>query len=109
MGGQACAQLIIDGSEALAAIDHYLAAGLPADVTLLKHRIEASCQLIGYESVYLKLESIDIPDSLTDPIDHFHQHIANHLLTMTPDQIRIATEKIGKLNRDLATFASGAT
>lgn len=104
MGGSACASLILDGNDALAAIDFYGLQSNPADVFLLKHRIEASCQLVGYESVYLQHEGTVLPETLTEPIDYFHKHIAAHLLTMTLEEIQHATVKIGKLNDAVKDF-----
>lgn len=103
MGGKPCAEIIINGGYAQAAVARYDASGLPikADTTDLLAAIENSCELTSFASMYLGFDHEELPDTVTLPINQFHKHLIANIMTMTPAEIGQAADRLKHLNEAL--------
>jgi hypothetical protein len=104
MGGGPCV-VIIEGQEALAAVDRYDADRTihpKADTAQLRHQIEASCTLSYYLSLYAAAESEEVKQSDFAPVIEFHKRVAAGLRSMTATEIEAAGRELKAVNLALA-------
>lgn len=96
MGGSACV-IIINGNKAYAAVEDLADKYRNININMLEASITASCNVVPYVSLYLKIENGYLIESLTQPIIDIHARIINELPLVEKSDAQKLVDELAEL------------